>query len=96
MIKNGHPHENDPDYGWGPAGHDPSDPFAEVPKDLERFYREFKTSHWGYVCPACGHVWAPGFAGMPNSFRAHIRDWFDGKGCFFAPKAASASVKGAK
>lgn len=80
-------HENDPLYGWGPAGHDPADPFSEtVPADLVQFYREFKLGHWGFVCPCCKNVWAPGFGGMPDSFRAHVREYLGGGGCFSNPK----------
>lgn len=81
-------HENDPLYGWSPAHSEPADPYSmAVPVDLVQYYRQFKLHSWGYVCPCCKNVWAPGFGGMPESFRAHLRDWLEGKGCFFSQKA---------
>lgn len=82
-------HENDPFYGWSPAGSDPADPCSKVPADLVMYYREFKPMHWGYVCPCCKNVWPPGLGGMPGAFRAHIRDYVQGSGCFFNPKTIS-------
>lgn len=87
-------HENDELYGWGPDGHDPADPYSKVPDDLVRFYRQFKPEHWGFVCPCCKNVWAPGFTGMPDAFRVHLRDWLEGKGCFFNPKPQAAAPAG--
>ena len=75
------------DYGWYPANSVPSD--RPVPEDLVQFYREFQPGYYGYVCPACKCVFAPGWGEtIPAQFRAHIRPWQDGKGCFLAQKAA--------
>ncbi len=63
------PHPNDRDYDWGPA--DPID--NPVPSDLAQYHRQFKPGYWGYVCPCCKLVFAPGWAGMPDALRSHIR-----------------------
>lgn len=77
------PHPNDPDYDWGPA-----DPVSNpVPADLVPYHREFKRGYWAYVCPCCHNVFAPGFAGMPEGFRSHIRPYNEGKGCMLNPSA---------
>lgn len=73
------PHENDPLYIW------PSDEF-QPPEDLAPYFREFKPGYMGYICPNCRTVYAPGFAGMPEGFRTHIKD-LDRTGCTFNPKS---------
>ncbi len=79
-------HPNNPDYDWGPA--DPID--NPIPADIVKYHRQFKPGYWGYVCPCCRNVWAPGWGGMPDSFRGHIREYLQGRGCFFNPKAIAA------
>ena len=75
-------HPNNPDYDWAPA-----DDFDNpVPADLVQYHREFKHGYWGYVCPCCRNVFAPGWAGMPESFRTHVREYLTGSGCFFNAK----------
>lgn len=69
--------------GWGPVNISPGD--AQVPDDLLAFYKNFRPNEWGYVCPCCKLVFLPGLAGMPGTFRSHIRSWLEGKGCFFNP-----------
>lgn len=62
-------------------------PDGDVPSDLKSYYRQFKPGLFGYVCPCCKNVFAPGWGGMPGSFRAHIREYLEGAGCFFNPRA---------
>lgn len=61
--------------------------YGDVPSDLTPYYREFKPGYWAYVCPACGNIFGPVFGSMPGSFRTHIKEIAEGKGCFFRPKA---------
>ena len=82
-------HENDPDYGWGPANTDPKD--FRVPSDLVRYYLQFKKGYWAYVCPCCKIAFPPGAAGMPAGFRAHLRTYLEGNGCMFNPRAKSST-----
>jgi hypothetical protein len=72
-------------YGWGPPGAPGEIP---VPDDVAQWYREFRPGYWGYVCPCCKCVWAPGWGeDLPKSFRAHVTPYLRGGGCFFEPKA---------
>jgi len=57
----------------------------EVPADLFHYYQQVKPGFWAYVCPCCKYIYAPKWAGMPNSFRAHVSEYLAGKGCFFNP-----------
>ena len=52
----------------------------EIPPDLNEFYRNN-----AYVCPCCRGIFDPTWAGMPGAFRAHIRDFRQGLGCFVKP-----------
>ena len=79
-------HENDPAYGWNPPGH-PEE--AQVPADLEPFYRQFKPGYWGYVCPCCHYVFPPGLGGMPSTFRVHVKEYLSGSGCSLNGRAAA-------
>lgn len=77
-------------YGWNPA--DSPDCEFQVPEDLRQHYRAFRDGYFGYICPCCRNVWAPGWgANIPAQFRAHIRPYFEGKGCFFQPKATAST-----
>ena len=72
-------------YGWHPANTDPGE--IRVPSDLVHYYLEFRPGYYGYVCPACKCVFAPGWSEKtPAEFKAHIKPALDGKGCFFAQK----------
>lgn len=69
-------------YGWNP----PNTVEGEfvVPPDLEVYYREFRPGYWGYVCPCCRCVFAPGWGEkIPAEFRTHISPTHVGKECFF-------------
>jgi hypothetical protein len=80
-------------YGWNPA--DSPDCEFEVPADLAMHYRMFRDGYFGYVCPCCRCVWPPGWGpSIPRDFRAHIRPYLEGKGCFFEPKAQAAPAGG--
>lgn len=69
-------------YGWNPPNAVPGEPV--VPEDLVPHYREFEPGYWGYICPCCHCVWAPGWGSdIPAQFRAHIRPYLDGRDCFF-------------
>ncbi len=62
----------------------------EPPQHLRVYWRHFDrqdTSRTGYVCPSCGTVWSPAFAGMPKSFEEHIAGHNLGQGCVFKTKA---------
>lgn len=54
-----------------------------IPEDLQQFYR---ANAGGFVCPCCKYIYKSEYAGVPWSFRAHIKDYLQGGGCFFAPK----------
>ena len=41
---------------------------------------------WAYVCPCCKMIYAPGWGGMPGSFRVHIEEYEQTGGCVFKPK----------
>jgi hypothetical protein len=75
-------------YGWNPPNSVEGE--HEVPMDLVQHYREFRPGYWGYVCPSCHNVYAPGWGpSIPADFRAHIKPWTESKGCFFSPQAAA-------
>jgi hypothetical protein len=72
-------------YGCNPPNMVEDD--FHVPPDLVHYYRQFRPGYWGYVCPSCKCVLAPGWgANIPDQFRAHIRPHLEGKGCFLNPK----------
>ncbi len=76
-------------YGWSPANENPDE--WPVPDDLVPYYRMFRDGYFGYICPCCRCVWAPGWGqDTPKHFRAHLQPYIQGKGCFFEPKAQPA------
>lgn len=88
-----HPVDEPEAYGWNPPNSVADD--FEVPSDLVVHYRQFRPGYWGYVCPCCHYVMAPGWGpNIPEQFRAHLRSYLEGKGCFFQPKATASTTTG--
>lgn len=80
------------EWGWYPPNTEGGDGI-EVPEDLVQHYRQVRDGLWGYVCPCCRYAMAPGWGmSIPRDFRAHIRPYLEGRGCFFEPKAQAATT----
>jgi len=61
-------------------------PDPKVPPDLAPYCRQFRPGLFAYVCPCCNLVFAPGWGGMPGTFRVHVMEYLEGSGCAFKPK----------
>jgi len=94
---------NDSHVNWhGPNSGDADD--MPVPSDLVRHMRQVSAHRWVYVCPHCKHIFEPGWAGMPETFRKHLQykvkdedpKEVAGRGCFGAPPRppSNGSTKG--
>ena len=59
---------------------------GDIPSDLNRYYRQWKPYQFAFICPRCKMVFQPELAGMPGSFRAHVREIEETGGCPFFPK----------
>ena len=75
--------------GWPNDGYAPDG-------DIAKHYRAlnaYRGQYMGFVCPYCKTIFPPHLHGMPEGFRAHIRDGEE-LGCAGAPKTKTNGKKG--